>query len=49
MNTDKKESKQESNLNLTLNQVIGLIFVTAGVSTLIVYGIVKLTNKNSSK
>jgi hypothetical protein len=41
---DKKDDK-ESNINLTLNQVLGLIFVTAGVATLIVYGIVKVATK----
>jgi hypothetical protein len=44
MNNDKKDVK-ESNVNLTLNQVIGLVLVTAGVATLIVYGIVKVATK----
>lgn len=46
MNNDKKDVK-ESNVNLTLNQVIGLVLVTAGVATLIVYGIVKVATKNN--
>lgn len=46
MNNDKKDVKEESNVNLTLNQVIGLVLVTAGVATLIVYGIVKVATKN---
>lgn len=45
MNNDKKDVK-ESNVNLTLNQVIGLVLVTAGVATLVVYGIVKVATKN---
>lgn len=42
---NEKKDLQESNVNLTLNQVIGLIFVTAGVATLLVYGIVKVASK----
>ena len=44
MNNDKKDVK-ESNVSLTLNQVIGLVLVTAGVATLVVYGIVKVATK----
>ena len=32
-------------LNLTLNQVIGLVLLTAGVATLIVYGVLKVAIK----
>ena len=46
MNNDKKDVK-ESNVNLTLNQVIGLVLVTAGVATLVVYGIVKVATQNN--
>ena len=41
MNSDDKESK----VNLTLNQVIGLVLLTAGVATLIVYGVLKIATK----
>lgn len=41
MNPDDKESK----VNLTLNQVIGLVLLTAGVATLIVYGVLKIATK----
>jgi hypothetical protein len=41
MNSEDKESK----VNLTLNQVIGLVLLTAGVATLIVYGVLKVATK----
>jgi len=41
MNPEDKESK----VNLTLNQVIGLVLLTAGVATLIVYGVLKVAVK----
>ena len=41
MNPEDKESK----VNLTLNQVIGLVLLTAGVATLIVYGVLKVAKK----
>jgi hypothetical protein len=41
MNPEDKESK----VNLTLNQVIGLVLLTAGVATLIVYGVLKVATK----
>lgn len=41
MNPQDKESK----VNLTLNQVIGLVLLTAGVATLIVYGVLKVATK----
>ena len=41
MNPEDKESK----VNLTLNQVIGLVLLTAGVATLIVYGVLKVAIK----
>ena len=41
MNSEEKESK----VNLTLNQVIGLVLLTAGVATLIVYGVLKVATK----
>lgn len=34
-----------SNVSLTLNQVLGLVLLTAGVATLIVYGVVKVATK----
>jgi hypothetical protein len=34
-----------SNVNLTINQVLGLVLLTAGVATLIVYGVVKVATK----
>jgi hypothetical protein len=40
---DPKE--KESKVNLTLNQVIGLVLLTAGVATLIVYGVLKVAAK----
>lgn len=41
---DAKE--KESNINLTLNQVLGLVLLTAGLATLLVYGVVKGSTKN---
>jgi len=41
MNSEDKESK----VNLTLNQVIELVLLTAGVATLIVYGVLKVATK----
>jgi hypothetical protein len=39
------EKKNESQVSLTLNQVIGLALVTAGIATLVVYGLVKVATK----
>ena len=41
MNPEDKESK----VNLTLNQVIGLVLLTTGLATLIVYGVLKVAKK----
>jgi hypothetical protein len=40
-----EEKYKTSNVNLTINQVLGLVLLTAGVATLIVYGVVKVATK----
>jgi hypothetical protein len=40
-----EEKDKTSNVNLTINQVLGLVLLTAGVATLIVYGVVKVATK----